>query len=38
VKRARARLLLFVLAAACMRLGLLIPIEWTDQGVIVYSI
>jgi hypothetical protein len=38
VKRALVPVLLFLLAAAYMRLGLFIPIEWTDEGVIVYPI
>ena len=36
MKNALGLVLLFLLAAAYMRLGLFIPIEWTDEGVIVY--
>jgi hypothetical protein len=38
VKRALGLLLLFLLAAAYMRLALFIPINWTDEGVIIYPI
>jgi hypothetical protein len=38
VKRVALPLLLFFLAAAYMWLGLLIPVNWTDEGMIVYPI
>lgn len=38
MKRALGLLLLFLLAAAYMRLALFIPINWTDEGVIIYPI
>jgi len=38
VNRALGIALLFVLAAAYLRLGMFIPIEFTDEGVIVYPI
>jgi hypothetical protein len=38
LKRALGLAVLFLLAAAYMRLGLFIPINWHDEGVIVYPI
>ena len=38
VKRGFGLVLLFLLAAAYLRLGLFIPIEWMDEGALVYPI
>ncbi|MBW2388129.1 MAG: glycosyltransferase family 39 protein [Deltaproteobacteria bacterium] len=38
MKRALVLALLFLLAAAYMRLALFIPVSWTDEGVLVYPI
>ena len=38
MRRALGLAMLFALASAYLRLGLFIPIEWVDEGVIVYAI
>ncbi len=38
MRRAFGLAMLFALASAYLRLGLFIPIEWADEGVIVYAI